>query len=582
MKLNNVKLPFGLIGDKLKHIDDVPNGRACGCVCPKCNRPLQAKNAGEKNAHHFSHDTDDKCTGATETATHLMAKQIIAESKVIKTPVFDRIPEKTDMEYNYHYGKPIKFDSKEIKAEQVILEETLQGYKPDIIFFCKKKSLLIEIKVTHKVDENKQLKVKNNNDAMMEIDLSNIDKEMLLDMGKFQNYVIYEAPRHWIHNPLGESLYTQSINELNSRVDNINISLRKKQEELQKKKERQANHRREMELQNEEKTREFEIRKKLEREKHEDKLNELKNYLLPSWQSQREILQRAELAKFPIVEKIKNVERTHELPQLIDIFVENYWIFNVHRSVWQADILKNMIFNNAKGKEIKSNDVKRKIVSKYGILPVVKELNNLKHEWKKVGKERDTCYQDEGCWFFSKEENRSIPSPFKPIIEYLKHLSNYTNIIMPIGNNNFSILISSSKEYINLVEENKKRSLIATEKWEAEQKVILEKEEAKRIKKLDLKNIRTKEIIASEKRIFELFNGEGRLCKRCFLMSHSSDGDYCPFCSANEFQASSITTYDIENAHHRYRCYTSPSSSIESNTTINNELLSKWLNSALD
>ncbi|MFI3189098.1 hypothetical protein BCS42_11695 [Crenothrix sp. D3] len=578
MQLNNVKLPFGLIDDKLKHIDDVPNGRACGCVCPKCKRPLEARNKGKIRASYFAHYNSEECSGATETAVHRMAKQIIAESKVIKTPIFNKTPEKRDIQYNSHYGKSVKFDSQEIKTEQAILEEQRQGYKPDITLIYKNRPLLVEIKVTHKVDEDKQLKVKNNNEEMIEIDLSDIDSEILLDMAKFENYVIYEAPRHWIHNPHGEWLYQQSYNELNARVDNINIALLQKEEELKNKKEQQNKNLLKIAEQKAQEKLKLEIRKSQEREKYKDKLSELQTYLSYEWQYQRELLQYSESGSFPIVAKIENAERIYDLPQLINMPVKNDWIFNVYRSVWQADIITTMIFNSVTGKELNANNVKKVIISRYSILPVVKELNNLKQEHKKIGRERDEWYQDFGCWFLSKEESRLIPSPFQPIIEYLNYLSDYIGIIKPIGNHCFSILVSNSKEYIHLVDEDKKRRLIAAEKWEEEQKIILEKEEVRKIKKQQLKDMRIEEIIASEKRVFELFNGNGRLCKDCYLLSHSSDGNDCPFCGANEFQVSSATAYHIENAHHRYRCYASPSLSIKSHAIINNELLAEWLN----
>jgi competence CoiA-like predicted nuclease len=100
MQLNSVKLPFGLIDNQLKHITEVSNGRACGCVCPKCKRPLEARNNGKIRAAYFAHYNAQECVGATETAVHLMAKQVIVEAKVIKTPAFNKTPEKRDIEYN--------------------------------------------------------------------------------------------------------------------------------------------------------------------------------------------------------------------------------------------------------------------------------------------------------------------------------------------------------------------------------------------------------------------------------------------------------------------------------------------------
>ena len=35
-------------------IDDVPNGKKCGCICSKCHESLIATNSGEINIHAFS------------------------------------------------------------------------------------------------------------------------------------------------------------------------------------------------------------------------------------------------------------------------------------------------------------------------------------------------------------------------------------------------------------------------------------------------------------------------------------------------------------------------------------------------
>lgn len=42
---------------ELVHVDDAPNGKACGCVCPDpgCSQPLIARNDGKKKIHHFAH-----------------------------------------------------------------------------------------------------------------------------------------------------------------------------------------------------------------------------------------------------------------------------------------------------------------------------------------------------------------------------------------------------------------------------------------------------------------------------------------------------------------------------------------------
>jgi hypothetical protein len=59
----------------LRHISEVPNGAACGCICFGCKRRLTAKNGGDpaRMAHHFAHRAEDiviDCTSAGETALH--------------------------------------------------------------------------------------------------------------------------------------------------------------------------------------------------------------------------------------------------------------------------------------------------------------------------------------------------------------------------------------------------------------------------------------------------------------------------------------------------------------------------------
>jgi competence CoiA-like predicted nuclease len=50
------KIPFGLreSDNALVDVSDVQNGKQCGCVCPSCHTPLEARQ-GDINAWHFAH-----------------------------------------------------------------------------------------------------------------------------------------------------------------------------------------------------------------------------------------------------------------------------------------------------------------------------------------------------------------------------------------------------------------------------------------------------------------------------------------------------------------------------------------------
>lgn len=39
------------------YIDEVPNGKQCGCFCKECGGELVAKNNGKIKVHHFAHAT---------------------------------------------------------------------------------------------------------------------------------------------------------------------------------------------------------------------------------------------------------------------------------------------------------------------------------------------------------------------------------------------------------------------------------------------------------------------------------------------------------------------------------------------
>lgn len=62
-------------------IDDVPNGKDCGCVCKECGGTLIAKNNGEQKAHHFAHRSTAECAHGYQSALHYMAKDVFREMK---------------------------------------------------------------------------------------------------------------------------------------------------------------------------------------------------------------------------------------------------------------------------------------------------------------------------------------------------------------------------------------------------------------------------------------------------------------------------------------------------------------------
>lgn len=135
-----------------RHIDDVDNGVKCKCFCPACGHPLVAKNEGEIRAHHYSHLSNVDCEHGYQSSIHLMAKIIFLEMK----------------EFMFiKQGQAVYY-----KIDQVVLERKIGSIIPDILITCDGKQFMVEIYVTHALDDKKKQKIEAMNISTLEIDLS--------------------------------------------------------------------------------------------------------------------------------------------------------------------------------------------------------------------------------------------------------------------------------------------------------------------------------------------------------------------------------------------------------------------------
>ena len=166
-----VYLKYALnIDGNLVHIDNVPNGNGCGCVCPACKKPLQARNAGLIREHHFAHQAGVDCPTAYETSLHLLAKEKIQKafyeqqifmidfeyhSFCIKEPTckFERYGDcKTIKRSRYNLKKYYDSCEQEIQYDDMRRRSDLKIWSS---VSPNKAPVYIEIFVTHKSDIEK-------------------------------------------------------------------------------------------------------------------------------------------------------------------------------------------------------------------------------------------------------------------------------------------------------------------------------------------------------------------------------------------------------------------------------------------
>ena len=159
------------------HIDSVPKGFSCGCKCPRCESPLQAKNGGYERAHHFAHKDGADCVGAVESAIHCLAKEILKESLCVNLP---------------DNAGVLQFDR--VETEKNCPELKL---RPDCVGYYGGKSLWIEFKRSHEVDAQKAGKIISARIDCIEIDLNECEQ----DKEKLREFIIQSSEnRKWIYS----------------------------------------------------------------------------------------------------------------------------------------------------------------------------------------------------------------------------------------------------------------------------------------------------------------------------------------------------------------------------------------------
>lgn len=171
--MEEIRLPYGLRENSLLHISEVCSGLACNCVCPKCLSPLVARK-GTQRGHHFAHHSSQPCTYATETALHLAAKDILARLRLIRLPA-------VHVQFRSHRSAIEIAPPRLYHIDAVRIERRRDGLIPDVIARIHNRDLVVEVYVTHRVDNAKRQRLRHLGISAVEIDLSDAPRDMPMD-----------------------------------------------------------------------------------------------------------------------------------------------------------------------------------------------------------------------------------------------------------------------------------------------------------------------------------------------------------------------------------------------------------------
>jgi hypothetical protein len=196
-------IPFALskTDQRLYEPRAVPLGKNCGCICPGCRQPVYAKHCmSEKVTPHFAHAPGSDCATGFETALHLAAKQLIESRGILAFPELVVSIKMVDELGRLHNPTKQLAPAGRRTLSNVVLEQNVGQIRPDVrVDADGLGTVLVEVAVTHFVDDYKLGQIKQAGMAAIEIDLSMLRDATFeaLEAALFDN----PSSTRWLHHP---------------------------------------------------------------------------------------------------------------------------------------------------------------------------------------------------------------------------------------------------------------------------------------------------------------------------------------------------------------------------------------------
>lgn len=201
-------------------------GLRCGCVCAGCQEPLVAR-LGEKRRWHFAHAPGSpECGHGAESGLHLMAKKLIQEEGVVTHPPHTITCTMHDQAGNPHsLTRTVTEAIHRVTATDIRHEVSLSGMVADIQLEDAQGPLLVEVAVSHKIDDEKREKLAVLGWRCIEIDLGNVSRHSTpAELRK----ILFNSERStWAYHPDTADHAEALQAELRAIVDRANRELRR-------------------------------------------------------------------------------------------------------------------------------------------------------------------------------------------------------------------------------------------------------------------------------------------------------------------------------------------------------------------
>lgn len=155
---------------------------------------------GKMRPWHFAHTADGACAARGESALHLAAKQMLIQAMGIDLPdavTRTRLPEGDGSEMEVTESERWGW----IDADEVTAERALADIRPDLVVRSGTLTLIVEIAVTHRVDEEKAARLRALGMPALEIRLSDLHQHPWTWADLQLQVVQGTRLKHWIVPP---------------------------------------------------------------------------------------------------------------------------------------------------------------------------------------------------------------------------------------------------------------------------------------------------------------------------------------------------------------------------------------------
>lgn len=214
-------IPFGERDGQLFQADEVANGLGCGCVCPECQRALVAANEGTKVLPYFRHQ-QRACEGGHAAGVRRKAIELIVAELQLQLPPFSQAISAKTMN-GLAIRKAVSFESSLLQAERADAGVKLSGITADVMLTAGEHQLLVYVRAAKQQDRQKESALLALGVSVLELDLSHLGLETILDKDAFRQVVLFDLKvRRWLHTVRGAVMVERTRQTIQAEIDQRN------------------------------------------------------------------------------------------------------------------------------------------------------------------------------------------------------------------------------------------------------------------------------------------------------------------------------------------------------------------------